>query len=382
MAVPYHRPSIGHNEKKAVEEVLESGWLTTGQHARSLEVEVAELVGAKYAVCLNSATAALHLALEAFGVGPGDEVIIPTHTFAATGEVVFYTGATPVLVDVLRDTLSIDPGAVEMAITNKTKVIIPVHYGGQAADMESILALAGSGISVLGDAAHALPTRHGKKMVGSIGRATAFSFYANKTITTGEGGVLTTDDEKLAQRVRLLSLHGLDRDAWNRFKTGASWEYDIIDAGYKYNLTDVAAAMGRVQLGRAEELRASRERVARRYDQAFASVEHVEPLVVDRPQDSAWHLYVIRLNLENLSIDRNEFIDRMSAAEVGTSVHYKPLHLHTLYKERFRTAREDFPVSSEQYDRIVSLPIFPDMTGSEVEEVIGKVSDIVKGATR
>ena len=162
--------------------------------------------------------------MEAFGVGPGDEVIIPTHTFAATGEVVFYTGATPVLVDVLRDTLSIDPGAVEMAITNKTKVIIPVHYGGQAADMESILALAGSGISVLGDAAHALPTRHGKKMVGSIGRATAFSFYANKTITTGEGGVLTTDDEKLAQRVRLLSLHGLDRDAWNRFKTGASWE--------------------------------------------------------------------------------------------------------------------------------------------------------------
>lgn len=382
MPVPYHRPSLGDAESNAVKAVLDSGWLTTGAQSKALEASIASMVGAEYVVAMNSATAALHLALAAFDISPGDEVIIPTHTFAATGEVVFYMGATPVLVDVDPDTLCIDPAAVERAVTSKTKVIIPVHYAGQAADMDSILDIADGRIKILEDAAHALPTRYKGKMVGSIGDATAFSFYANKTVTTGEGGVLTTNDSAVADRARRLSLHGLDRDAWNRFKTGASWEYDIVDAGFKYNLTDIAASIGCVQLEKAETMRSQRQRVAARYDAAFAERDDVDPVVISEPDDCAYHLYVIRLNLDALSIDRNTFIDEMSAKEIGTSVHYKPLHMHTLYKERLNSSPADFPVSTAQFDRIVSLPLFPDMTDGQVDEVIQTVCSILDGARR
>lgn len=382
MPVPYHRPSLGAAEFDSVKAVLESGWLTTGSHTRALESSICSMVGAEYAVALNSATAALHLALAAFGIGPGDEVILPTHTFAATGEVVFYMGATPVLVDVDPNTLCIDPSAFEKAVTEKTKAVMPVHYAGQAADMDQIAKIAGDQIMVLEDAAHALPTRYKGKMVGAIGDATAFSFYANKTVTTGEGGVLTTNDASLADRARRLSLHGLDRDAWNRFKTGASWEYDIVDAGFKYNLTDIAASIGCVQLEKAELMRQHRQSVAARYDAAFVDRDEIDPLVIENPDDCAYHLYVIRLNLETLEIDRNRFIDEMSDRGIGTSVHYKPLHMHTLYRERLGTRDEDFPISHDQFQRIVSLPLFPDMTEEEVDEVIYSVTSILDGASR
>lgn len=382
MAVPYHRPSLGLEETEAVRDVLDSGWLTTGVKTQHLEAAISSMVGADHAVALNSATAALHLALASCGVGPGDEVVIPTHTFAATGEVVFYMGATPVLVDVHEDTLNVDPVCIEKAITSKTKAIIPVHYGGQAAEMDTILELAGDNMVVIEDAAHALPTRYGDRMVGSIGLVTAFSFYANKTVTMGEGGVLTTNDEEIAAIARRLSLHGLSRDAWDRFKTGASWEYDIVDAGYKYNLTDIAAAIGCVQLEKAEDLRGQRQTIAARYDSVFNEREDLAPLVVKQPDDSAWHLYVIRLELEKLTIDRDEFIRQMTESGIGTSVHYKPLHLHTLYKDRLAHTPSDFPIATRQFERIVSLPLFPDMSTQQVEEVIDAVTSILDAARR
>ncbi len=376
MAVPFHVPAIGQEEIAAVSKVLDSGWLTTGRVTAEFENALAAKVGAAHGVAVNSATAALHLALAALGLGPGDEVIVPVHTFAATAEVVVYTGATPVLVDINPDTLNIDPIAVKEAITSQTAAIMPVHFTGQAADLEPLLATA-DGIPVIEDAAHAFPTRYRDMTVGSIGTATAFSFYANKTITTGEGGMLTTDDTELADRARLLSLHGLSSAAWNRFGTGAKWEYDIVDVGYKYNLTDIAAAIGLVQLAKADELAARRRWIAARYDQAFASIAAIDPVLVEAPEDSSWHLYIIRLRHEELGVDRNGFIDALASAGIGTSVHYKPLHLHPYYIRRFGYKPTDFPVSTDQFSRIISLPIYPDMEVGEVDEVVDNVQRIV-----
>ncbi|MBT8199380.1 MAG: DegT/DnrJ/EryC1/StrS family aminotransferase [Acidimicrobiia bacterium] len=381
MPVPYHRPSITNAETEAVQKVLESGWLTTGKVTAEFEGEIAARVGSRYAVAVNSATAALHIALASLDLGPGDEVIVPTHTFAATSEVVIYTGATPVLVDVERDNLNMDPAGVEAALTPRTKAMMPVHFTGQAADMDALIAIAGD-IPIVEDAAHALPTTYKGQMVGSIGLATAFSFYANKTITTGEGGMLTTDDPNIEDRARRLSLHGLSRAAWSRFESGSTWEYDIVEAGFKYNLTDVASAMGLAQLQRLDELATRRREIALTYNEAFSGLAEIDPLVVPRHDDSAWHLYIIRLRLEHLTIDRNTFIARLADRGIGTSVHYKPLHLHPYYTTRFGFDRSDFPVSSDQFDRIISLPIFPGMTHGDVTEVIEGVADIVRSSRR
>ncbi len=381
MPVPYHRPSITNAETEAVEKVLESGWLTTGKITSEFEIQLAARVGSKYAVAVNSATAALHIALAALDIGPGDEVIVPTHTFAATAEVVIYTGATPVLVDVEEDNLNLDPNALEAALTPRTKVIIPVHFTGQAADMDAILEIARD-IPIVEDAAHALPTTYKEKMVGSIGLASAFSFYANKTITTGEGGMLTTNDPTVEDRARRLSLHGLSRAAWSRFESGSSWEYDIVEPGFKYNLTDIAAAMGLAQLQRLDELATKRRNIATAYNQAFADIHQIDPLVVADHDSSAWHLYIIRLRLEELTIDRNAFMNRLAERGIGTSVHYKPLHLHPYYTSRFGFDRSDFPVSSDQFDRIISLPIFPGMTRDDMTEVVEGVADIVQSSRR
>lgn len=381
MPVPYHRPSITSAETEAVQKVLESGWLTTGKVTAEFEDEVAARVGAKFAVAVNSATAALHIALAALDLGPGDEVIVPTHTFAATSEVIIYTGAAPVLVDVNENNLNIDPAAVAASLTNRTRAIMPVHFTGQAADMDSILEIAGE-IPVVEDAAHALPTTYRGRMVGSIGLATAFSFYANKTITTGEGGMLTTDDPTIADRARRLSLHGLSRAAWSRFESGSTWEYDIVEPGFKYNMTDVAAAMGVAQLKRLDDLANQRRAIATRYDEVFADIPEIDPLVVADHEASAWHLYIIRLRLERLNIDRNTFIGLLTDRGIGTSVHYKPLHLHPYYIDRFGFRRSDFPVSSDQFDRIISLPIYPEMTPADITEVIEGVADIVQSARR
>jgi perosamine synthetase len=333
-------------------------------------------------VALNSATAALHLALDAVGVGPGDEVILPTMTFAATAEVVIHLGAKPVLVDCLPGSLQIDPAAVEAAITPRTKAVMPVHYGGAACEMDRLCALAAAhNLKIIEDAAHALPTRYRGRTIGAIGDLTAFSFYANKTITTGEGGMLTTDNADYAERARMMSLHGLSRDAWKRFAAGGSWQYAIEQPGYKYNMTDIAAAMGIHQLRRAEEFRTARARCAARYNELLADVAELE-LPNHRAADveSAWHLYVVQIRQELLSIDRNQVIAELSAAGISTSVHWMPLHMHPYYRTTFGYVAEDFPVAAIAFERIISLPIFPSMTEEQIKRVAGTLREILSKA--
>jgi perosamine synthetase len=375
--LPFSRPSITDREKHAVLDVLDSGWLTTGPRTNLFEERFAAKVGTRYAIALNSATAALHLALEAVGVGQGDEVVIPTWTFAATGEVVAYRGARPVLVDVDAATLNATPEAILAAVTPRTRAVIAVHIAGRPVEIERLVALLEPrSIAVVEDAAHAFPSRIGGTAggyAGTYGRAGAFSFYATKTITTGEGGMLVTDDDAIAARARVMSLHGISRDAWNRYAANGSWYYEIEDAGYKYNMTDIAAALGLVQLDRAEELLAARREIAATY----AARLSVPPLsdLVERPTDTrdgshAWHLYIIRLEHDRLDVDRGQVIDGLKELGIGTSVHFIPLHLHPYYRRRWGCVAEDFPVATREYERVISLPIWPGMTTDDVDRVV------------
>jgi dTDP-4-amino-4,6-dideoxygalactose transaminase len=381
--IPFFRPTLGEAEVEAAVEVLRSGWLTTGSQCVAFEAEFAEYVGAKYAVAMNSATAALHLALAARGIGPGDEVIVPTMTFASTAEVVQYMGATPVLVDVLPESMLIDPADVEAKLTERTKAIMPVHYAGFPADMDAINELAARvGAYVIDDAAHSLPTLYKGRKVGALADSTCFSFYANKTITTaGEGGMLTTNDEELAGRARRLSLHGLSRDAWRRFDTNAPWDYRILDAGFKYNLTDVAAAVGRAQLKRSNDLAAQRIDLAMQYSKLLNDVRGIRPLhdatdssVVDAGMQHAWHLYVAVLEGPTDTVDRNGLVQHLAAASIGTSVHYRPLHMHPLYTDKWGYKPSDMPVAEDLFSRIISLPLFPGMTASDIDRVIESIN--------
>lgn len=377
--LPFHVPTIGEEEIAAVTEVLKSGWLTTGAKSREFEQEFRRLVGAAHAVAVNSATAALHLALAAVGVQEGDEVIVPTMTFAATAEVALYLKARPVLVDCAPDTLNIDPAAIERAITPRTKAVVPVHFAGQACDSEPILALARRhDLKVIEDAAHALPARDRGRMVGAIGDITCFSFYATKTITTGEGGMATTENPDWAERMRMLSLHGISHDAWNRYSSEGSWYYEVTRVGYKYNLTDIAASLGLAQLKKCRAFAAARRRIAEAYSDAFADLPEVRAPVCKPGKDHAWHLYVIQLELERLRIDRRAFIEALRERNIGASVHFIPLHLHPYYRDTFGYRPKDFPVASEVYPRAVSLPIYPNMTVRDVEDVIGAVRAIAE----
>ena len=371
--IPFHRPSIGDRERAAALAVLDSGWLTTGERAIAFERAIAEATGVAHAIAVNSATAALHLALEALGVGPGDEVVVPTYTFAACGEVVRYLGAIPRLIDVDARTLNVTPASVEAAIGPRTRVVIVVHFGGLMADVEGISrAAAARGIPVVEDAAHAFPATRAGRHAGSVGEAGALSFYATKTITTGgEGGMLLTDSDRVADRARTMRLHGISRDAWNRYSAAGSWYYEIEDAGFKYNLTDLAAAIGLAQLERAEQLRAARERVARWYDERLAALPG-EPL--ELPPDAApgdihaWHLYPVRLTSGGAD-RRAAIIDRLKAEGIGTSVHFIPLHLHPYYERTFGYRPGDLPVAAREYERELSLPIYPDLGEAEVDRV-------------
>ena len=373
--VPYFRPNVSDAEVEHVKTSLLSGWLTSGPRVAEFEASFAKAVGAEYAVALNSCTAALHLALLAHGVGPGDEVIVPTVTFAATAEVVVAVGAKPVIVDCNDDDLTIDFDKVRESITASTRAIMVMHYGGSPADMSTAMSIKEEhpNISVIEDAAHAFPARHELGMVGSIGDSTCFSFYANKTITTGEGGMLTTNDKQVAEQVRRLSLHGLSRDAWARFETRSSWDYDIVEAGWKYNMTDAAASLGIVQLERANDLAAQRRQIAQTYNKAFTSIEGISPRSNGPLEDSACHLYVVRVKREEFGMGRSELIEQLSDADIGTSVHYRPLHMHSYYVKSFGFVPEDFPVASAAFDEILSLPIFPGMTDHEVELVVGAI---------
>ena len=375
--LPFALPEIGEDEIAEVVDTLRHGWVTTGPKARRFEQDFAAFLGdagpvpGLEAIAVNSATAGLHLALEAVGVGPGDEVITTTHTFTASAEVARYLGADVRLVDIDPATLCIDPAAIEAAITPRTKAIVPVHFAGRAAEMGEILAIARRhGLKVVEDAAHALPTTHAGQMIGTLASdVTVFSFYANKTITTGEGGMAVTRDAQLAARMKVMRLHGINRDAFDRFTAKVpSWYYEIVAPGFKYNLTDIAAALGIHQLRRAREFRDARARIAAHYDALLADL----PLVLP-PQPAAgdlhsWHIYVLRLR-DDAPVGRDAVIEALFAAGIGSSVHYIPLHQQPYWRERYGLRAEDFPHSQKAYLATFSLPLYSRMTLADAERV-------------
>jgi len=372
--LPFSKPDIDQREINSVSSVIASGWLTTGPKTREFEAAFAAHVGAKHAVAVNSATAAMHLALEAAGIESGDEVITTTMTFASTAEVVRYFNARPVFVDITADTFNINVNQIEEAITEKTKAIIPVHVGGQAADLDAIQHIADQhGLTVIEDAAHALPTHYKDRMIGSISDFTAFSFYATKTLATGEGGMLTTDNDEWADRCRVMSLHGISKDAWKRYTSEGSWYYEIVAPGFKYNMTDVAAAMGLVQLSKLEKMNDRRVEIAKQYDASFGEHPALETPFVSTYSTHPYHLYILRLNLDTLQIDRNTFIEHLRRANIGVSVHWLPLHMHPYYHKTYGYSPDDYSVAYAEYQRIISLPIYSAMSNKDVEDVITAV---------
>ncbi|MEW5874560.1 MAG: DegT/DnrJ/EryC1/StrS family aminotransferase [Candidatus Zixiibacteriota bacterium] len=379
--LPFSSPTIDESDIAEVVATLRGGWLTSGPRVREFEQRFAERIGAPHAIAVNSCTAALHLALEAVGVGPDDEVITSTMTFAATGEVIRYLGARPVLVDIDPATLNMDPIQLEEAIKHcrRPRAIIPVHIGGLACDMDPIMALAAkNGLRVIEDAAHTLPTLYKGRMIGVIGDITCFSFYSTKTITTGEGGMAVTADSALADRMRVMSLHGISKDAWKRYTAAGSWYYEILAPGFKYNMPDILAALGLSQLRRVDEFHARRCAIARRYHEGLK--EHSD--VIELPPDAAaggmhsWHLYIIKLNLGAWRLDRAMFIEEMKRRNIGCSVHFIPLHMHPYYRETYGYAPTDFPHAKAVYERIVSIPIFPGMSDADVDSVIDAIREI------
>lgn len=374
--LPFALPEIGEEEIAEVVEALRSGWVTTGPKVKQFESDFAAYLGGGLeAIAVNSATAGLHLGLEALGIGQGDEVITTTHTFTATAEVIRYLGADPVFVDIDPTTLCIDIDSIAAAITSRTKAIIPVHFAGRSADMTRLLALAKQhNLRVMEDAAHALPTTSDGQLVGTLqSDVTVFSFYANKTITTGEGGMLVTRDQALAKRARMMRLHGISRDAFDRFTSKTpSWYYEILAPGFKYNMTDIAASIGVHQLRRANEFQKKRAYIASLYDDALEGMPIIRPPHAAYGDTHSWHLYVAQLMLGGAAA-RDRFIERMFEQGVGCSVHYIPLHLQPYWRNTYKLQPEMFPVSQQVYERSVSLPIYTRMTEADVHRVMDAV---------
>jgi dTDP-4-amino-4,6-dideoxygalactose transaminase len=376
-------PDIGEEEIAEVVDSMRSGWLTTGPKTRAFEAAFAAFIGEGAppveALALNSATAGLHLALEALGIGPGDEVITTTYTFTATAEVVRYLGAHPVLVDINSNTFNLDPGAVERAITPRTRAIVPVHFGGLACEMDAIVALARKhGLKVVEDAAHALPAAYRGRTIGALDTdATVFSFYATKTLTTGEGGMLVTRDARVAERCRVMRLHGISRDAFDRYTAAKpAWQYEVIAPGYKYNMTDLAASIGIHQLKKVRAFQAKRAEMAARYDAAFADLPLLRPPKAPAGDLHAWHLYVIRLD-GAAPIGRDEFIEQLAARGIGSSVHFIPLHLHPYWRDAYNLHPAQFPNAQQTYERALSLPIYTRMSEADQTRVIEAVRDVL-----
>ena len=379
--IPFALPEIGEEEISEVVSCLRSGWVTSGPKAKQFEADFSAFLGGGVeAIAVNSATAGLHLALEAIGIGPGDEVITTTHTFTATAEVIRYLGADPVFVDIDEATLCIDVSAVERAITPRTKAIMPVHFAGLSADMPGILALARThGLRVVEDAAHALPTSCHGKLIGTLDSdVTVFSFYANKTITTGEGGMLVTRNPEIAKRARVMRLHGINRDAFDRFTSKVpSWYYEIVAPGFKYNMTDVAAAMGIHQLRKANEFQRKRAAIVDLYSTGLADCPIILPPGAAQGEIHSWHLYVIQLG-DSVGIGRDQFIERLFEHQIGCSVHYIPLHLQPYWRDTCGLTPEMFPVSQRVYERTLSLPLYSKMTASDAERVIAAVREALR----
>jgi len=375
--LPFHVPLIEDEDVRAVVEVLKSGWITTGPKAKAFEEAFAQHIGARHALAVNSCTAALHLSLEAIGLKEGDEVLVPTLTFTATAEVVAYFRAKPVLVDSEPCYFNLDIHDAQKKVTPKTRAIIPVHFAGHPCDMEAIADLAEAHhLRVIEDAAHALPARYKGRTIGTLSPLTAFSFYATKTITTGEGGMVTTDDDALASRISLMRLHGMSRDAWKRYRAEGSWRYEVLEAGYKYNLTDIQAALGLVQLAKCDTMWRRRAALAERYNQGLSSLEAFRIPQVAPDVQHAWHLYVVLVEPKVLRIHRDQVIEELRQRGIGTAVHFIPLHLHPYYQRVWGYRPGQFPVAESYFERCISLPIYPGMSDGDVDRVVESLKDI------
>lgn len=382
--LPFHVPLIEKEEIAAAVEALESGWLTTGPKVKEFEKEFADFIGQSETVALSSATAALHLALDAVGLKEGDEVIIPTLTFASSGEVVTYFKARPVLVDCEPQYFGMDPAAVQHAISPKTKAIIPVHFAGHPCNMDALLEIARlHNFRIIEDAAHSLPARYKGRMIGTIGDVTCFSFYATKTITTGgEGGMAVTSNPEMADRMRVMRLHGISKDAWKRYAPNGAWRYQILDAGYKYNLTDLSASIGLAQLRKCNRMWERRTELAHRYNRALAGEEAFVLPAVSPDVVHAWHLYVILVNPQVLRIHRDQLIEELKDRAIGTSVHFIPLHLHPYYQDAWNYRPGHFPIAEDYSERCLSLPIFPGMSNDDLDHVAEALRDIARAYRR
>lgn len=389
MNVPFALPECGDDEIMEVVAVIKSGWLTTASRCFRFEEDFAKFIGVKHALAVNSATAALHLGLEALGITEGDKVLVPTFTFTATVEVVRYLKADPIFVDCDLETFCITPTLIEntlannqsLIIDNSLKGIIPVHFGGHPCDIDSILKLSkNKNLKIMEDAAHALPTKYNGRTIGTFGDITCFSFYANKTITTGEGGMLCTDDNEIAKRVKIMRLHGINRDIWNRFSTGASWEYDVVAPGFKYNMPDINAALGIHQLKKVELFRNKRQQIAEVY---YKSLRDIPGLILPRIQcnmeDHSWYLFIVLIDSNKTlrGVNRDKFIDEMTKRNIGTSVHYKPIHRMTYYRERYGLKPEMFPNAEWIFQRCISLPMFSAMTNEQVSYVVQNIREVM-----
>lgn len=371
--LPFARPTVGEEEVVAVADALRSGWLTSGPKVKEFEAAFALDIGAEAALAVSSCTAALHISLLAHGIGPEDEVITSTMTFAATANVVEHVGARPVLVDVEPDTLNIDPKKVEAALTNRTRAVIAVHYAGHPAELDALRKICQTrGIHLIEDAAHSLPASYRGRKIGSETNLAAFSFYATKNLTTGEGGMLTGPEE-LIDKVRPLALHGMSRDAWKRYDKGGNWYYEVAVPGFKYNMTDPDAAMGLVQLGRLKGFQARRRAIVNRYIGAFAGHPAFEMPIERAHVEHSWHLFPLRLKPYALVIDRNKFIEELARHNIGTSVHFIPVHRHPYYRDRYGYRAPDFPVAEDAFNRIMSLPLDPGLTDEDVDDVTNAV---------
>ena len=383
-AIPFARAAIDEREEAAVLRVLRSGWLTTASECKAFEREFGAAVGARHAITVNSGPAGLHLALEAIGVSRGDRVVTTPYTFTASAEVIRYLDADPLFVDVREDDLNLDPNELARALRDNSNVTaaIPVHIGGHSCRMDEITQhCAGAGVRVVEDAAHAFPGTFAGQPLGTIGEAGVYSFYATKTLTTGEGGMIVTNDDALARRMTMMRLHGIDREVWDRYTSSRpNWEYQVVEAGYKYNMPDILAAIGRVQLEKAASFAHRRREIARAYFRGFAKRDYLR-LPIDS-SESSWHLFIIRIDPDRLTIDRDEFIRRLADCGIGTSVHYIPLHVMPYYRDRYGLRAEDFPVSLKAYQTAISLPIYPGLHEESVQRVIHEVIRIGDDALR
>jgi perosamine synthetase len=378
--IPFHRPSIGQEEVDAVCSVLASKWLTTGPATHQFEREFAAYIGCKYALAVNSATAALQLALDAIGLAPGDEVLVPTYTFTATAEVVTYFGGRPVLCDSEPGGFNIDPVDAERRITTRTRAIIPVHFAGEPCRLDAIHRLAARyQLRVIEDAAHALPASYLGQRIGTTSEMTAFSFYATKTITTGEGGMLVTDNDEFARRIATMRLHGISGDAWKRYSSAGSWFYEVQNAGYKLNLCDLLSSLGSAQLAKCDWFYQQRRAIAEYYRDAFSGVQELEiPPAGEDGAEHSWHLFALRIRPSLLNLDRNEFIQELKQRGIGTSVHFIPLHMHPFYQRAYGYREGEFPHAEDAYSRCLSLTMFPDMSPEEMRRVVASVEGIVE----